>query len=424
MSLKVIQDKLILFFKQIPLKYMHSVGYLLVFLAAVLEGIPFVGNFLPGQTIVILAGFLAYQKFMNVWILVFLASAGVIIGDVISFQLGKKYGESFIKKHGKYFLLNKERYAKTKKLMKDHIGKSLFFGKFNNFTRSGASFIAGSTNMRFKKFMMWNVLSGVAWGALWVFVGYFAGKSFEFIVKYVGFGALGVLIVVFLLSILYKYLKTKQIFTKYYLHLFMIGAAAVVLFSIMLESIVELELISLDVWISNNVYLLQNNFLTWLMIGISFLGSWIFISLVTIVVLIYLIKIKDKVSAWILVSVLVIGELIVTIMKHLVHRIRPEPQLAHASGFSFPSGHATLSMVLALTLFFLLKEKPQFSLQKHTFFTCLMIYTIFVGISRIYLNIHWTSDIFSGWLLGIFIVIIAILIKKYLEIIKLYTTSK
>jgi membrane protein DedA with SNARE-associated domain len=417
MSLKLLQSKLILLFQNIPIKYMHTFGYFFVFLAAVLEGIPFIGNFLPGQTIVILGGFLAYQKLMNVWVLMILASVGVILGDVISFKLGEKYGDAFLVKHGKYFLLNKKRYDKTKKLVKMHLGKTLFFGKFNNFTRSGASFITGSLKMPFKKFMFWNILSGLAWGILWVCVGYFAGKSFEFVVKYIGFGVVIATIIVLLLSALYKRLQYKQIFTKYYLHLFIIGAGALIIFSRIIDSLIELEPIQFDVWVYNNIHLLWNNVLTKLMIIASFLGSWIFICLVSIAVLIYLIKIRDKFSAWFFLVVLIAGELIEVIMKHLVMRVRPDNQLVYASGFSFPSGHATMTMVLALLLFFLLKDKQFISNHKPLFFAGLITYTIIIGMSRVYLNVHFASDVLGGWLLGVFIVMIAILTKRYLEII-------
>jgi undecaprenyl-diphosphatase len=403
---------------------MHSVGYFFVFLAALLEGIPFFGNFLPGQTIVILGGFLAYQKLMNIWVLMILATVGVILGDVISFKLGQRYGDAFIKKHGEYFLLNKKRYAKTKQLVRAHLGKTLFFGKFNNFTRSSASFVTGSLNMPFRKFMFWNILSGMVWGMLWVLVGYFAGRSFEFVVKYIGFGVVISTLVVLILYILYKYLQNKKIFTKYYLHLFIIGAGALILFSRIIDSLTEFEPIRFDIWIINNLHFVWSHFLTSLMQVISFLGSWIFIVLISIGVLIYLVRIKDKFSAWFFIIVLGAAELIVLAFKHFIHRLRPEPQLAYASGFSFPSGHATMTMVLALTLFFLLKDKPFISKDKHAFFIGVMLYTFLVGVSRIYLNVHWTSDVLGGWLLGIFIVIIAILTKRYLEIMKFTDVRK
>jgi membrane protein DedA with SNARE-associated domain/membrane-associated phospholipid phosphatase len=424
MGLKLLQEKLIHLFEQIPIKYMHSVGYIFVFLAAVLEGIPFIGNFLPGQTIVILAGFLAYQKLMNFWVIVLLASTGVILGDLISFKIGKKYGESFLKKHGKYFLLNKERYAETKKLLKAHLGKTLFFGKFNNFTRSGASFITGSLNLSFGKFMFWNVISGLTWGALYVSVGYFAGRSFEFVVKYIGFGVIAATIIVFVLSILYKRFQREQIFSKYYLHLFIAAAIALVLFSRIIDSLVESEPIRFDIWISNNVQFIQNNFLTGFMQAISFLGGWIIVGSISALVVYYLIRTKDKFSAWFLVAVLISGELIVFAIKNFIHRARPENQLAHVSSFSFPSGHATIAVILTLALFFLLKDKQYLSGYKYVFYSGLIIYALLMGISRVYLNVHWASDVLGGWLLGLFIVIIAMLIKRYLEIMKTITTDK
>ena len=93
-------------------------------------------------------------------------------------------------------------------------------------------------------------------------------------------------------------------------------------------------------------------------------------------------------------------------IKILVHRPRPSVHhLVYAGGYSFPSGHSVGSMSLALVLiviiYLLIKNKPL----KWTLIITLSLYTILIGISRIYLHVHYPSDVFGGFLEGIFFII-------------------
>ncbi len=95
-----------------------------------------------------------------------------------------------------------------------------------------------------------------------------------------------------------------------------------------------------------------------------------------------------------------------TIIKNLVARQRPIERLLEVSGFSFPSGHAMNNMAIYLMLAFCIIPYCRTKLQKVMTFVVLGIFPIIMGISRIYFNVHYFSDVICGWCLGVIIAIV------------------
>ena len=126
-------------------------GYVIIFLVAALEATPVFGLFVPGMIIVMTGGVLARLGILDIGDVIIVAAFGAILGDLIGYILGRKYGVSFLERYGKYFFFKKELFEKTKRLMNNHTGKSLIIGRFNSLTRSFAPFIAGSTNTPFER---------------------------------------------------------------------------------------------------------------------------------------------------------------------------------------------------------------------------------------------------------------------------------
>ena len=87
-------------------------------------------------------------------------------------------------------------------------------------------------------------------------------------------------------------------------------------------------------------------------------------------------------------------------------RERPLEKLLEISSFSFPSGHSMNNMAIYLMLAFCIMPYCRTKLQKVITFAVLSVFPIIMGISRIYFNVHYFSDVICGWSLGVIIAII------------------
>lgn len=169
----------------LPFHIIHYWGYPVIFLFSLFEASPFLGLLVPGQTIVILGGFFAKLGMLNIYYVIILSSIGAVVGDLVGYVLGRKYGYSFITTYGKYFFFRKEYFKTTKKLMNEHTGKTIIIGRFNSVTRAFAPFVAGSSKVSLNKFLVYNIIGGVSWGIFFSLVGYIFGKSYELASAYI-----------------------------------------------------------------------------------------------------------------------------------------------------------------------------------------------------------------------------------------------
>ena len=139
------------------------------------------------------------------------------------------------------------------------------------------------------------------------------------------------------------------------------------------------------------------------------------IILVTITIL-SLIIIKNKKVKIAICSNLVIISLLNWVLKVIVQRPRPnEFRLIDESGYSFPSGHSMVSMAFYGFIMYLIYKKVENKYLKWGLITFLGILIICIGISRIYLGVHYTSDVLAGFIISIaYLMVFTNVVKKYI----------
>jgi len=154
-----------------------SYGYLAVF---VLVGAESLGIPLPGETALITAAtYAGHTHRLNPWLIFLVASAAAIIGDNIGYWIGDKGGYRLARRYGPKVRLD-ERKLKTARYLFDlHGGKVVFFGRFVSVLRTYAAFLAGTSKMRWRRFLPANAAGGIVWAAIWTFAAYFAGNALK-----------------------------------------------------------------------------------------------------------------------------------------------------------------------------------------------------------------------------------------------------
>jgi undecaprenyl-diphosphatase len=135
---------------------------------------------------------------------------------------------------------------------------------------------------------------------------------------------------------------------------------------------------------------------------VTILGSIIVLTVLTLAVVGYLFLAGRPVVAWLMLMAVFGGMALNDLLKLAFARVRPDvvPHGAQVFTMSFPSGHAALSAITYLTIGALLaRSQPSVALGVY-FMTLAALTTALVGVSRIYLGVHYPTDVLAGWCIG------------------------
>ena len=182
------------------LKLNAWVALALVFLLPALEASIFLGFVLPGETAVVVGGFLAYEGKLPVALVLAVAAAGAIIGDSVGYEVGHRWGDALLAKAPKRFV--KPAHIEQGKQMINRLGgRAVFAGRWTAVLRALVPSLCGTSRMRYRSFLLWNALGGVTWATAFTLIGYLAGTAWKRVehytnvVSYALFGAAVVAIV-------------------------------------------------------------------------------------------------------------------------------------------------------------------------------------------------------------------------------------
>ncbi|MBQ2836269.1 MAG: phosphatase PAP2 family protein [Clostridia bacterium] len=173
------------------------------------------------------------------------------------------------------------------------------------------------------------------------------------------------------------------------------------------EDVLDNEIYRLDVIGYNFIskHIISDNITPIVKIITQFGGATFFIALATIL----LVAIKNKKIGFFIWINLATSALLNKILKHIVQRPRPtEHRIIDESGYSFPSGHSMVSAAFYGLLIYLIYKNVKNKYLKWGLITILSLLIFLIGTSRIYLGVHYTSDVLAGFLVAISYLIVFI----------------
>jgi len=411
-----IHDILEQFFNQIlsyPPNVVLIVLVLIIFIASILESIPIIGMMFPSESLTVFFGILAFKGIVDIKILIITAYIGILGGDILGYYIGYRTGEDFLIKHAKRLKINSKKYTQIKNGLDGNLIKVLFVGRSNGFTRWIAPFLAGANGISLKKFIAANMLTATFWAPAFLFGGYYLGNAFESYGKYFGIGIIVATILSFIIYKIYKHFENNELLQREDFRLFIINIFGLYLFSKMAEDVLDLELVTkLDTWIYSHIHQIYTPIFTKAMISITSIDNTLPISFIILSICIYMGYKKWYREILFFLSSLLGSSALMFAIKHIVQRPRPAQHIIEVSGYSFPSGHAATSTALAFALYFILKEKTK---HKKILLILSIMYPLLISFSRVYLSVHYLSDVIAGIGLALFWVSLVALVFEVLR---------
>ena len=415
-------------------------GYIIVAICIMLEsaGLPF-----PGETALLLAAAAAGTGQLSLPIVIAVAAVAAIVGDAGGYWLGRRGGRPLLERYGRILRMDAAKLARIEAFFDTHGAKTVFFGRFIGVLRTYAALFAGISGMPYGRFTLYNGLGGIIWATLFGLLGYVFGRNLdvvERIARQVGWAIGGVLIVLVLAYLTWRWIARHQatfialrdrvlaapgvvrLRQRYaselvwmrqrltpgqYMGLHItLGLAAAAgflwIFGGVTQDVVAHDpLVQLDQTLATLLHSWATPTATTIFVIISTLGEPVLAVLGVIVAGLLAWR-----RQWLHLGTWLIGlgggEVLNQVIKHIVARPRPvfAQPLIPESGFSFPSGHAVLSFIAyGLLAYFAVLVLRTWRARTGVVMGAGLLVLV-IGFSRLYLGVHYFSDVVAGFAAG------------------------
>jgi membrane protein DedA with SNARE-associated domain len=419
--------------------------YLLVGVLAFLETGAFVGLVAPGETALLVGGLVAGQGQIDVVTLIGIVWACAVAGDLTSFFLGRRLGRQFMVRHGSKVQITEERLEQVERFFDRHGGKAILIGRFVGLVRAVAPFLAGSGGMPVRRFVPYDVLGAGMWGTTFVLLGYFFWQSFSTLVDYAKKGAfaLGTTITLLialiwlvrwvrradnrrrarewlerqaerpalrpLARLLAPVLRRAERPARFVwdrvtpgdlgLELTTLLAIAAVGSYTFVVHIVKLEDGRAPIGDADSLTIareLRTEPLVELAKLLTHLGSLPVAAVLVVVTSGLLLARREVLEAIVLVVGLVLTYVGVHVTKAALDRPRPDGGLVDADGSAYISGHSAYALAWVAVAVAIGRALPGVA-SRFALFIVALVVAVLVGLTRIYLNVHYLSDVTGAW---------------------------
>lgn len=413
-------------FEELIVSIAESLGqwtYLLVGVMAFAETGAFLGFVAPGEVTVIVGGVVAGQGQINVVALIAIVWSCAVLGDVTSYVIGGRLGRGFLVKHGARVKITEERLEKVEDFFARRGGLTIIVGRFLGLVRPIAPFLAGSTKMPFRRFIAFDIVAAGAWSTTFVVLGYVFWHSFDQVTAIAKKGALAFGAVVCLgvglvwlvrhrVEVRDRLRRTRAgraierplVFAwnritpgelglelTTLLAAVAVGSFAYVGYIIVLQDVATTpgDLRALDI---------ANSLRGDLLVDAAKIVTWLGAAPVTWTATLLAAALLALRNRWLEAIVLVVGMSLtilgVHVTKDAMDRPRPDDPLAGSAGSSYPSGHEAYAVAWTAIAVAFSRAAP--ALHRVAFLVVAIAIAVIVGLSRIYLHVHYLSDVLGG----------------------------
>jgi membrane protein DedA with SNARE-associated domain/membrane-associated phospholipid phosphatase len=420
--------------------------YLLVGVLCFLESGAFVGLLIPGETAIVIGGFVAGQGEIDVILLIAIAWSAAIAGDLVSFALGRRLGREFLVKHGGRVQITEARIHQVERFYDRHGGKAVFLGRWVGLVRAVSPFLAGSSKMPLRRFLPYDVLAAGGMVTLFALLGFVFWHSLDQVLAIARKGLLalgltiafvvGVVVVVQWLrkdenrSALAAWLEAHertpvlgqairggrvvgrrlagparfawdrltpgQLGLELTTLLAVAAVGSFVFFGYLIAIDPPTELTAGDRRAARWSDALETSWLTDLAKALTHLGALPVAGGALVLTALVLLWRRHGPEGLALLGGLAVTYAGVHITKAAFGRPRPPDALIDTSGYAYPSGHAAYAVCWVAIAVALRHAFPGLAVRAGLLIAGIAI-AVAVGLTRIYLRAHWFSDVAGGW---------------------------
>jgi undecaprenyl-diphosphatase len=419
-------------------------AYVVLALLAAAESAAFVGLAVPGETAMLLGGFLAFQGRVQLAVMMAAGAVGAVVGDSVGYELGRQFGEP-LKRSRLGRRVGQGRWASGEAYLRAEGGRAVFLGRFVGVLRALVPALAGMSRMPYRVFLPWNAAGGLIWAPGFVLVGYLAGGSYRRVERLAGRASLLLLILVVvggavvltarwvahhperLRALVDRQLDrpwVARLRARYRRQLAFLaerlrpgGALGLSLtvsvlalvgagwaFGAVLQDVLAGdEGALLDGPVQRFFVVHREAWLTLLMRATTDLGNAaVLAGLVLLAGLAWWARTRSWRPLGLLAAAWLGAWVLSDTIKLLTHRARPpvSQAIGHWTGFAFPSGHTTTAgAVYGMLAALLAATTPRWG-RKVAAWTAALLLAGLVGLSRLYLGASWLTDVLGALALG------------------------